>query len=902
MIHSFRNNIYLLLVMFGAVLLLWFINYSSNISIRKSEQMYAQLVELDSQFSRLVASEADSIGNTTTFSQLLARQDKLMGQCQTCHSKKTDILDKRRTLMVSRHQISLKIADLRRETRQRLADLVASVSFIHEYHIAVLKNLLLEYRLLGDHEEIKPGWKRNPHEIIPEPDIIREAVVIQHRLADITNDFYELATAGEPLQVHKKFKEHTKNFYDAVKNFEGYSLDAQDGLLVEELLDNGRILESLFLKLIDLETKDEQLSRQSDSNRTTFNSAFVQVEVKRREHNKKIGKRIAIVNIISLILVSLIVLLLLIRSRNIVRSFDRLVNETKLITSDVTYRIPRHNSTLSEFQVLQDMLNIMAVKLNRQIQELTEEIKVRLQMEEQLSKGKKEWERTFDAVPDMIFILDLDYCIIRANRAMLEMFTVSNQEITGKKCCEVVHHRDTSPPYCKNISHDTKLKSYHSSSFDYCDFFNDTLDRHFHVTMSHLQNSAGVQVGYVYVMCDVTEQLNIEKQRILIEKKLRKSEKMEIIGTMAGGVAHDLNNILSGIINYPELMLLQMGKDSEWASTLEMIRDSGLRAAAVVSDLLTIARGVASVRETASINDLIKQYLSTADFMKITDRYPEVLFETELAEDLATCKCSPIHIQKLLMNLLINGAEAITGQGKIVIRTANKSVDANSTCHGELADGKYVRIDISDTGSGIPDKDLPHIFEPFYSKKSMGHSGTGLGLAVAWNAVQDHEGLITVSSSAEGTIFTVLLPACEQEKKNSTMNSNHTEEESFLGSGKVLVVDDDPLQRDVACRMLTILGYEPCSAANGEKAVAFIREQRVDLILMDMIMEPGMNGRETLEEILKIVPEQKALITSGYAESKEVKKACTLGKTALLPKPYTVQQFGECIKRILEDR
>jgi PAS domain S-box-containing protein len=902
MIHSFRNNIYLLLILFGAVLLLWFINYSSNQSIRKSEQLYAHLVELDSQFSRLIASEADSIGDRENFSLLLSLQDELMGQCQECHSKKTDLLDKRRALIVRRHDVATRITKLRQETRQRLAELVACVSFIHEYHITVLKNLLLENHLLGDHEAVDKSWQRKPMEAVPEPDIICEAVVIQHRLADITNDFYELATARDPLRVHKKFKRHTSEFYQAVNTFESYSLDAQDGLLVEELLDNGRILESLFLKLIDLETDDRQQAQQSRTNRTTFTRAFAAVEVKSRNLNKRIAKRIKIVNLVSLCLVAFIVVFLLVRIRNIIHSIDSLVSETKKITNDVTYQIPLYDNTLSEFQVLQDTLNTMAAKLNRQIQTLTREIEVRLKMEEQLCQAKDEWERTFDAVPDIIFILDLNYRILRANQAMLDMFGVSQQKITGQLCCHVVHHTSTFPPYCSKMRQELDVESCRSDSLQQCNFFEKRLDRYFHVTMSSLNDNEGIQIGYVHVMRDVTEQRTIEQHRLLMEQKLQKSEKMEAIGMMAGGVAHDLNNILSGIINYPELMLIQMGEENEWTSTLELIRDSGIRAAAVVSDLLTIARGVASVRERHSINDLVREYLATADFMKFADRYPDVLVETQLAENLASCKCSAIHIQKLLMNLIINGAEAISGQGKVCIRTANIYIDEENHYSSELATGHYISIEVSDTGSGIPKKDQPHIFEPFYSKKSMGHSGTGLGLAVAWNAVHDHEGIILFNSSPKGTTFTVFLPSCAKTGEAASAHPADSEEEPFQGSGKVLVVDDDPLQRDVACRMLKILGYEPYSAASGEEAVTYIQQHDVDLILLDMIMEPGMNGRETLEEILKINPDQKALITSGYAENKEVKKACTLGRTALLPKPYTVQQFGKCIKQILDIR
>ncbi len=201
---------------------------------------------------------------------------------------------------------------------------------------------------------------------------------------------------------------------------------------------------------------------------------------------------------------------------------------------------------------------------------------------------------------------------------------------------------------------------------------------------------------------------------------------------------------------------------------------------------------------------------------------------------------------------------------------------------------------ITDTGKGITDEDALHMFEPFYSKKKMGHSGTGLGLAVVWNTVQDHKGAITVSRVELGTAFTVLMPAAEA--ASAAEMSSAADGVPLYGSGTVLVVDDEPLQRDVACRMLETLGYTTVTASNGREAVQQVEQQDFDLIILDMIMEPDMNGRQTLEKILQIRPEQKTLIASGYAESSEVRKACLMGNTSLMNKPYSLEKLAESVR------
>lgn len=381
------------------------------------------------------------------------------------------------------------------------------------------------------------------------------------------------------------------------------------------------------------------------------------------------------------------------------------------------------------------------------------------------------------------------------------------------------------------------------------------------------------------------------------QEKLAQSQKMEAIGMMAGGVAHDLNNILSGIVSYPDLLLMNLPENSEMRKPLQVIKESGQRASEVVADLLTVARGAAGSREICSLNTLILEHLKSPEWEKILSLHPEVRIKTELAPDLLNISCSSIHIKKCLMNLLLNSAEAIDGPGCIKIETKNRYIDTPVAKNQYMESGEYAVICIADTGKGIGADDINHIFEPFYTKKILGRSGTGLGLAIVWNTVQEHNGTITVSSSEQGTCFELYFPITREELSNPNAK---VERSQLQGHGElILIVDDEKQQRDIASQMLSILGYQVKTVSSGEEALAYIRNHAVDLIILDMIMDPGINGRQTYEQIISVNPGQKAIIASGYSENEEVEKAQALGAGSFLRKPYTIEQLGVAVKNSL---
>ncbi|MCP4340511.1 MAG: PAS domain S-box protein, partial [Desulfobulbaceae bacterium] len=461
-----------------------------------------------------------------------------------------------------------------------------------------------------------------------------------------------------------------------------------------------------------------------------------------------------------------------------------------------------------------------------------------------------------------------DFILRDLNKAGEKICWISRKESIGRRATELF------PAFKEYNILDTFRKVWHTGEPDYtpASFYKDTRLEGWLSYRIYKLTSGEI----VALFNDITKQKQAEEDKQDMELRLQRAQKMEAIGLLAGGVAHDLNNILSSIVGYPELLLLDLPQDSELRRPLEATKEAGERATAVVADLLTVARGIASPKEPRDLNVLIREYLQSPEFLKLQSNHPYVQFEQQLAPTLPAIMCSPIHIKKSIMNLVTNSAEAIEKSGTVSLATRCHT-PAQSWAHKHgLEPINYVVLSISDTGGGIQEQDLDHIFEPFYTKKMMdNNSGTGLGLSIVWNAMQDHQGAVIVSRSDNTTIFDLHFPATEQ---TISAPNKPVRDMRLQGKGeRILVVDDEPQQRNLARRMLERLGYEVTCQASGENALAYLQDHQVDLVLLDMLMAPGMNGRQTYEQMVELKPAQKAVIASGFSESDDVKAALNLG-------------------------
>jgi CheY-like chemotaxis protein len=329
------------------------------------------------------------------------------------------------------------------------------------------------------------------------------------------------------------------------------------------------------------------------------------------------------------------------------------------------------------------------------------------------------------------------------------------------------------------------------------------------------------------------------------------------------------------------------------------IQKAGDRAAAIVDDLLTLARRGVSDTETVNLNRVVAALEKTPEFEKLKTTHPGVRIRTELDPDLLKISGAPLHIHKSLYCLVLNAAEAMPEGGELIIKTANQYLDRPLHGYDEVREGDYAVLSVSDTGKGISGEDIKHIFEPFYTKKVLGKKGVGLGLAVVWGTVKNHKGYINVvSEQGRGSVFTLYFPVTREEGPRKADKDSMTD---YMGNGEtILVVDDIAEQRELAARMISRLNYDVVTAAGGEEACEYIRTNRADLIVLDMIMDPGMDGLDTYKKIIGINPGQRAVIVSGFSESERVAEAQALGAGQYIKKPYLMKKLVSAIRQELD--
>ena len=388
-----------------------------------------------------------------------------------------------------------------------------------------------------------------------------------------------------------------------------------------------------------------------------------------------------------------------------------------------------------------------------------------------------------------------------------------------------------------------------------------------------------------------------------LHHRVTQSEKMEAIGLLAGGVAHDLNNILSTTVSYPELALAQLPKDSPLLKPLEMTRQAGLRAAAVIQDLLTLARRGAVQREVIDLNQVVLEHLTSAEHQHMVIGRNDIAIEKELHGETNLIEGSSVHLHNMMMNLIANAIDAQPNGGRISISTRSEQVTNRELFYSKLKDGPYVVLTVEDEGAGINPDDLDKIFEPFYSTKVMGKSGTGLGMSVVWGVAYDHNGSIDVLSEADiGTRFDIYFP--KTSKKLSAVKPTETLSDLQGNQETILVVDDLEHQRQLSKDVLEHLNYRVETCASGEDALEVMKSKQVDLVLLDMVLHDGLDndswdGLTTFKEMQAFKPDVKAILVSGFAKTNEVSDALALGAGPFLSKPFTLVSIASAIKEVL---
>lgn len=532
-----------------------------------------------------------------------------------------------------------------------------------------------------------------------------------------------------------------------------------------------------------------------------------------------------------------------------------------------------------------DIISNMEKKVAERTQE-TDELR-------KLTESKSsELQIMLDTSPAMIFYKDPELRYIRVNKAFSKELGVPIPKIIGKTFAELFPKSERS--FLEDDLEVMRTGEPVLNSTGYLETRKGL--RQILTNKIPYKDINGKIIGIIGFAVDVTDIKQAEKEKLELEEKLSQLEKMEAIGRLAGGVAHDLNNVLSAVVSYPDLLLKKMDDDDPLRKPIETIRKSGQKAAAIVEDLLTLARRGVPVTEVVNLNVIITNYLESPEYEKLKAHNPQVRLKTRFDKDLFNIKGSPIHLTKTVMNLVSNAAEATLRKGTVTLSTANRYLDHSIKSYDlSVPEGDYVVLTVADTGIGIKAEDMKKIFEPFYTKKVMGRSGTGLGMAVVWGTVKDHKGNINVmSTEGKGTTIEIYFPITREQLLKDKLSVPIKE---YLGNGeRILVVDDMSEQREISTLLLTTLNYKVDAVSSGLEAVEYINKQPVDLVILDMIMAPGIDGLDTYKRLIKLNPGQKAIITSGYSETDRVREAQRLGAGQYIKKPYTLEKLGLAVR------
>ena len=515
-----------------------------------------------------------------------------------------------------------------------------------------------------------------------------------------------------------------------------------------------------------------------------------------------------------------------------------------------------------------------------------------LQEKEELKGQLLLTQFSVDHATDAVFWIDTEGHLVYANHSACHRLDYSREELSQRKIFDIdteISHEQW-PSLWEKIQNQKHMssESYHRTRTG--------LTFPVEITTDYLKH---LEREYLCVIArDCSERKIAEVTKVQLEKQLKQAEKMEAVGALAGGVAHDLNNILSGIVSYPELLLMDLPNNHPMRDPLITIQKSGIKATAIVQDLLTLSRRNVTAREVIDLNHIIEEYLSSPEYHKLMEYHPHVVVQTSLSEDRVPIFGSPVHISKTIMNLVSNAAEAIPGHGKMHIRTEIQTIHRHNMKKEQIPEGEYSVLNVSDTGIGMTQAEQEKIFEPFYTKKVMGRSGTGLGMAVVWGTVKDHDGIIDLKSEpGTGTDIKLFFP---RERSRAVPRQEPNRIDECLGNGElVLIVDDVEEQREIAMAMLTQLGYDASAVSSGEEAIAWLKERPADLILLDMIMSPGIDGLATYLAIQELNPGQKAIIASGFSETEKVRQAQKAGASHYIRKPYSLVSLGMAVKETL---
>ena len=415
----------------------------------------------------------------------------------------------------------------------------------------------------------------------------------------------------------------------------------------------------------------------------------------------------------------------------------------------------------------------------------------------------------------------------------------------------------------------------------------------FEVNGDVLRNEDGTPFGCVYICRDITQRKQAEWDRVDLEARLNQAQRMESIGTLAGGIAHDFNNLLTGILGNASLVLMNMDERNPLLERLKNIEEYVQRGSELTKQLLGFARGGKYEVKPTHLGEFIRK--SSEMFGRAKK---EIRIHHKVQEGLWTVEVDRGQMEQVLLNLYVNAWQAMPGGGELYLSVENVMLGETDVRPYNVNPGKFVKVEVTDTGVGMDQATKEHIFEPFFTTKERGR-GTGLGLASVYGIVKNHGGYINVESGKNcGASFMIYLPASDKEVENEYGSYNEVQ----MGHGTILLLDDEEMIIDVGSKMLEGLGYRVITAKGGRQGLQIYEKDRdtIELVILDMIM-PDLSGKETFEALLQMNPAVRVLLSSGYSLDRHAEEIMRKGCKGFIQKPFTMAELSKKIRGILDE-
>ncbi len=515
-------------------------------------------------------------------------------------------------------------------------------------------------------------------------------------------------------------------------------------------------------------------------------------------------------------------------------------------------------------------------------------------IEEALRQSEEKFQKLFDEAPVGYMELDVTGSITQVNRTELTMLGYTPDEMLGQPLWKFIAEEEAARE---------KIKAKLSGATQDGKPLERTYKRKDGTTLpvivedALIRDADGKITGIHATIRDISEHKRVEKEMADLQEQLRQSQKIEAIGRLAGGVAHDFSNLLTVIKGYTQLSLIDVKEKTPLWENIQEIQKATQRATDLTRQLLAFSRRQILDPKVLDLNSLIR------DTEKMLHRIigEDIELITLLSADLGRVKTDPNQIEQVIFNLAVNARDAMPSGGKLTIETANVESDEDYThAHVGVIPGHYVRLSVSDTGVGMSQEVQEKAFDPFFTTKDKG-KGTGLGLSTVYGIVIQSGGKIWVySEPGHGTTFKIYFPAIEGEL--DALNGKREPDSSPVGSETVLLVEDEPSVRDLAKRLLKQQGYRVLEAANGEEALRLVQEnggEKIHLLLTDVVL-PRMGGKEVAGQLKVFLPDLRVLYTSGYTDHAIVHHAVPDPGMHFLQKPFSLETLSQKVREVLD--